>query len=68
MMTFGQGMHAVEGQPRGAAPDDHVAMTEWHTARASGTRLPAPEEGSGKTERNRDDRTAEVSLIPILMQ
>ena len=68
MQVFLDRLNSVEPEPRRAAPNGDVTVTQ----RVFGDRIgpfQAPELEDGRqSERDRDDRFCEVALVPVLMQ
>jgi len=68
METVLERRNAVKTKPRGAAPDDDVAMAKDMPFDRIGAFLAAELKDGGKPERDRNDRIREVALVPVLME
>ena len=60
--------NAVVGEPRQAAPYDHLAVSDGEIAHGVATLRPAELEDCGQPQRDGDDRVCIVALLPVLMQ
>ncbi len=68
MVALPERQHAVISQPRGSAPDNHVAVRQHHAHGCIRPLKTAEQEGGGKAQRDRDDRLTEVPLVLVLVQ
>src|SRR3954462_7541986 len=58
----------MKGEPRRPAPHDDVTMLQPKAARLVAAFQSAKQEDGGQPQGNRDDRSAEVGLVLVLMQ
>src|SRR3546814_5573491 len=61
MLAVLERQYAVMAQPVHAAPDDDVAVREWHARGLVRTRRPAEQERRRQAERHRHDRRVEIA-------
>ena len=59
---------AVVAKAGRAAPDDHVTVDQPHAARCVAATQSPEQEGRRQSERDRDDGSREVALVPVLVE
>src|SRR3546814_13019519 len=64
MLAVLERQYTVMAQPVHAAPDDDVAVREWHARGLVRTRRPAEQERRRQAERHRHDRRVEIAFAP----
>src|SRR6266545_4852982 len=67
MVSIGERLDPVEGEPCRATPHDNITALQPHATWPIVTTRAAEEKDRRQPERDRDDRRAEVALVPVLV-